>query len=103
MDAARGRLEQAMSYADAGSDAEMRLRAALGGVLWYSDPESNAIEPAFALAPEIAKRTDATDVETQARICGLLRQGSWPTGRLLTRICSRGLGRWLAMQLPAGS
>jgi predicted ATPase len=64
--AARGRLEQALSHADLGSDVEMRLRVALGRVLWYSDPESNAVEPAFARALEIAKRTGATDLQTQA-------------------------------------
>jgi predicted ATPase/DNA-binding winged helix-turn-helix (wHTH) protein len=64
--AARGRVEQALSFADAGSDVEMRLRIALSRVLWYSAPESNAIEPASARALEIAERTGATDVQTQA-------------------------------------
>ena len=64
--AARGRLEQALSHVDAGSDMEMRLHIALGRVLWYSDPESSTVEPAFARALEIAKRKDASDVETQA-------------------------------------
>jgi len=66
MVAARGRVEQALSHADAGSDMEMRLRIALGRVLWYSDPVSDSIEPAFARALEIATRTDATDVQIQA-------------------------------------
>ncbi len=64
--AARGRMEQALSYADVGSDVEMRLRVALSRVLWYLAPESNAIEPASARALEIAERTGATDVQIQA-------------------------------------
>ncbi len=65
LDVARGRMEQALSQADVGLDVEMRLRVALGRVLWYSDPESNAIEPTFARALEIAERTGAADVQTQ--------------------------------------
>jgi predicted ATPase/DNA-binding winged helix-turn-helix (wHTH) protein len=64
--AALGRVEQALSHADVGSDVEMRLRIALGRVLWYSAPESNAIEPASVRALEIAERTGATDVQIQA-------------------------------------
>jgi predicted ATPase/DNA-binding winged helix-turn-helix (wHTH) protein len=66
MATARLRLEQALSYADAGSDVEMRLRIALGRTLWHSDPESVAIEPAFARALELASLTNAADVRTQA-------------------------------------
>jgi DNA-binding winged helix-turn-helix (wHTH) protein len=64
--AARGRLEQALSHADADSEVEMRLRVMLGRVLWYSAPESDAVEPAFARALEIAERREAIDVQTQA-------------------------------------
>jgi predicted ATPase/DNA-binding winged helix-turn-helix (wHTH) protein len=64
--AARGRLEQALSHVDAESGMETRLRIALGRVLWYSDPESNAVEPAFTRALEIAELTDAADVQIQA-------------------------------------
>ena len=63
---ARGRVEQALPHAEAGSDMEMRLRIALGHALWYSTPESDALEPAFARALEIAERIGATDVQTQA-------------------------------------
>ena len=63
---ARGRVEQALSHADAGSDVEMRLRIALGRVFWYSAPDSDAIEPTFARALEIAERRDVTDVQIQA-------------------------------------
>jgi hypothetical protein len=54
LEAAHGRLEQALSHADTGSDVEMRLRIALGRVLWYSAPESSAIEPTFTRALEHA-------------------------------------------------
>ncbi len=63
---ARGRMEQALSYAEASSDVEMRLRIALGRVLWYSAPESDAVEPAFARALEIATLTGGADVRVQA-------------------------------------
>ena len=66
MATARLRVEQALSHADAGSDVEMRLRIASGRTLWHSDPESDAIEPAFARALEIASLTGAADVQTQA-------------------------------------
>ena len=64
--AARLRVEQALSHADAGSEVEMRLRIALGRMLWHSDPESDAVEPAFTRALEIAEHTNATDVQIQA-------------------------------------
>jgi hypothetical protein len=63
---ARTRLSQALSYAEPGSDQEMRLCIALGHALWYSGPESAAIEPIFARALEIAERIGATAVRTQA-------------------------------------
>jgi predicted ATPase/DNA-binding winged helix-turn-helix (wHTH) protein len=66
MAAARGRVEQALPHAEAGSAMEMRLRIAFGHALWYSTPESDALEPAFARALEIAERIGATDVQTQA-------------------------------------
>jgi predicted ATPase/DNA-binding winged helix-turn-helix (wHTH) protein len=66
MSAARGRVEQALPHAEAGSEVEMRLRIALGHTLWYSTPESDALEPAFARALEIAERVGATDAQTQA-------------------------------------
>jgi len=66
MAAARGRVEQALARAEAGSDVEMRLRIALGRVLWYSDPAGDAIEPAFARALEIARQVGATHVQVQA-------------------------------------
>jgi hypothetical protein len=44
----------------------MRLRIAIGHALWYSGPESAAIEPIFARALEIAERIGATAVRTQA-------------------------------------
>jgi predicted ATPase/DNA-binding winged helix-turn-helix (wHTH) protein len=63
---ASARLSQALSYAEPGSDQEMRLRIALGHALWYSGPESAAIEPIFARALEIAERIGATAARTQA-------------------------------------
>src|SRR5215469_11989113 len=63
---ARTRLRQALSYAEPGSDQEMRLRIAIGHALWYIGPESAAIEPTFARALEIAERVGATPVRTQA-------------------------------------
>jgi len=63
---ARARLTQALNYAEPASDQEMRLRVALGHALWYSGPESAAIEPIFARALEIAERIGATAVRTQA-------------------------------------
>jgi predicted ATPase len=66
MAVARDRVEQSLPHAEAGSDVEMRLRIALGHMAWYSAPESDAVEPAFARALEIAERIGATDVQTQA-------------------------------------
>jgi hypothetical protein len=63
---ARTRLIQALSYAEPGSDQEMRLLIAIGHALWYIGPESAAIEPIFARALEIAERIGATAVRTQA-------------------------------------
>jgi hypothetical protein len=63
---ARARLEQALDRAEAGSDQEMRLRVAMGHALWYTDPEDIGIEPAFTRALEIAERTGARTVRTQA-------------------------------------
>src|SRR5262249_45314061 len=63
---ARTRLKQALSYAEPGSDQEMRLRIAIGHALWYIGPESAAIEPIFTRALEIAERVGATSVRTQA-------------------------------------
>jgi predicted ATPase/DNA-binding winged helix-turn-helix (wHTH) protein len=63
---AHTRLRQALSYAEPGSDQEMRLRIAMGHALWYGSPESVAIEPIFARALEIAERIGATAVRTQA-------------------------------------
>ena len=56
---ARTRLTQALSYAEPGSDQEMRLRIAIGHALWYIGPESAAIEPIFVRALEIAERIGA--------------------------------------------
>ncbi len=66
MAGARCRVEQALPHVEPGTDVEMRLRIALGHTLWYSTPESDALEPAFARALEIAERAGATDAQTQA-------------------------------------
>ncbi len=66
MTVARGRIEQAMRHIDSDSDQEMRLTVALGHVLWYLGPGSNAIEPAFSRAVEIAERRGAAAVRAQA-------------------------------------
>jgi predicted ATPase/DNA-binding winged helix-turn-helix (wHTH) protein len=66
MATARGRVEQALPHAEAGSDVEMRLRIASGQTLWYSTPESDALEAAFARALEIAERIGATKAQIQA-------------------------------------
>jgi predicted ATPase len=63
---ARTRLGQALSYAEPGSDQEMRLRVAIGHALWYGSPESATIEPIFSRALEIAEHIGATAVRTQA-------------------------------------
>jgi hypothetical protein len=44
----------------------MRVRVALGHVLWYLAPESDAFEPNFARVAEIAERVGAITVRTQA-------------------------------------
>jgi predicted ATPase/DNA-binding winged helix-turn-helix (wHTH) protein len=66
MTVARGRLERAIRHVDADSDQEMQLTVALGHVLWYLGPGSNAIEPAFTRAVEIAERRGATAVRARA-------------------------------------
>jgi hypothetical protein len=66
MPVARSRSEQALPYAEAGSDDEMRLRVAVGNALWYGSPDSDAIEPTFARALEIAERNGSTVGRIQA-------------------------------------
>ena len=63
---ARGRIEQALPHAETGSDEEMPLRIALGYSIWYLGPATNAIEPNFARALEIAERIGAAAVQTRA-------------------------------------
>jgi predicted ATPase/DNA-binding winged helix-turn-helix (wHTH) protein len=60
------RLEQALLHAETGSDDEMRLRIAFGHAIWYGTPKSDAVDPPFARALEIAERTGATAVRIQA-------------------------------------
>jgi tetratricopeptide (TPR) repeat protein len=59
-------VEQALPHAALGSELEMRLRLALGHTLWYTAPESDALESAFARALDISERIGATDVQIQA-------------------------------------
>ena len=66
MTVARVRLEQAMRHVDADFDQEMRLTVALGDALWYQGPGSNAIEPIFSRAVEIAGRRGADGVRARA-------------------------------------
>jgi predicted ATPase/DNA-binding winged helix-turn-helix (wHTH) protein len=66
MTVARVRLEQALPHAEAGSEQEMRVRLALGNVLWYMTPNSDAFEANFARLAEIAERLRAPRAETQA-------------------------------------
>jgi predicted ATPase/DNA-binding winged helix-turn-helix (wHTH) protein len=66
MEAARGRVEQALAHASPGSEQEMRLRIALGHALWYLGPGSSDMEVTFDRALEIAERVGATDARTQA-------------------------------------
>jgi predicted ATPase/DNA-binding winged helix-turn-helix (wHTH) protein len=63
---ARARLEQALLHAGTGSDDEMRLRIAFGHTIWYGAPKSDAVDPPFARALEIAECTGATAVRIQA-------------------------------------
>jgi hypothetical protein len=44
----------------------MRLRIVLGHALWYTTPGSDAIEPTFARALQIAERVGATEIRTRA-------------------------------------
>lgn len=66
MTVARGRVDQALCYVETGSEQEMRLRFALGHAIWYTTPESDALEPTFARALEIAEHIGATEVRTRA-------------------------------------
>jgi predicted ATPase len=66
MTVARSRVEQALHHVETGSEQEMQLRFALGHAIWYTMPESDALEPTFARALEIAERIGATAVQTQA-------------------------------------
>jgi predicted ATPase/DNA-binding winged helix-turn-helix (wHTH) protein len=63
---ARGRVEQALPYAEIGSDQEMWLRIALGHSLWYLGPGTDAIGLNFSRALEIAENIGATAVQTRA-------------------------------------
>jgi predicted ATPase/DNA-binding winged helix-turn-helix (wHTH) protein len=63
---ARARLDQALRHAATDSNDEMRLRIAVGHAIWYGTPMSDAIEPPFARALEIAERIGATVVRIQA-------------------------------------
>ena len=63
---ARARLEQALLHAVTDSDDEMRLLIAFGHAIWYGTPMSEAIEPPFTRALEIAERIGATTVRIQA-------------------------------------
>ena len=60
------RLEQALSHAAPGSDDEMRLHIAIGHAHWYIGSGTDAIEPTFTRALEIAERIGATAARTQA-------------------------------------
>jgi predicted ATPase/DNA-binding winged helix-turn-helix (wHTH) protein len=88
MAVARMRLEQALPHAEAGSDQEMRVRVALGHVLWYLAPESDAFEPNFARVAEIAERVGAITVRTQA-LWGMWaarrRRGDYPAALKVAR------------------
>jgi predicted ATPase/DNA-binding winged helix-turn-helix (wHTH) protein len=66
MPVARRRVEQALPHAETGSEEEMRLCIVLGHAVWYTTPDSEALEPPFARALEIAERTGASTVRTQA-------------------------------------
>ena len=66
MAAARGYVERALTYAEAGSDVEMRLQIALGHTLWYTTPQSDALESAFARVLEIAEPIGATEAQIPA-------------------------------------
>ena len=64
--AARTRLEQALSHAAPGSEEEMRLRIAIGHAHWYIGSGTDALEPIFTRALEIAEHIGATAVRTQS-------------------------------------
>jgi predicted ATPase/DNA-binding winged helix-turn-helix (wHTH) protein len=66
MPVARRRVEQALPHAKTDSDEEMRLRIAFGHAVWYTTPDSEALEPQFARALDIAERIGAATVRTQA-------------------------------------
>jgi predicted ATPase/DNA-binding winged helix-turn-helix (wHTH) protein len=66
MNVARRRVEQALRHVEPDGEQEMRLRLALGHAIWYTTPENDDLEPAFARALEIAKRIDAGAVQIQA-------------------------------------
>jgi predicted ATPase/DNA-binding winged helix-turn-helix (wHTH) protein len=66
MAAARGHVEEALPHAEAGSVVEMRLQIALGHTLWYTTPESDALEAAFARVLEIAEHIGATEAQIPA-------------------------------------
>ena len=63
MAVAGDRLQKALSFAEDGSEHEMRLRLALGQAHWYTGA---APEPAFARVLEIAVRLGATAERTLA-------------------------------------
>jgi predicted ATPase/DNA-binding winged helix-turn-helix (wHTH) protein len=102
---ARTRLEQALPYAEPGSDQEMRLHIATGHTLWYIGPENAAIEPLFARALEIAERIGAMAVRTQA-LWGLWAscrcRGDYPAALEMARLFAddaEGIGDVGAMHL----
>ncbi len=66
MGVAHGRAEQSLRHAEPGSEQLMWLLLAQGHALWYLEPGSEAMEPAFAGALEIAERIGATTVRTRA-------------------------------------
>ena len=66
MPVARRRVEQALPHAKTDSDEEMRLRIAFGHAVWYTTPDSEALEPQCARALDIAERIGAATVRTQA-------------------------------------
>ncbi|WP_158932469.1 winged helix-turn-helix domain-containing protein [Acidisphaera sp. S103] len=66
MPTARGRVEQALPHAEAGSDDEMRLRIAFGHGLWYGTPDNAAVEATFTRALDIAERIGSTAGRMQA-------------------------------------
>jgi predicted ATPase/DNA-binding winged helix-turn-helix (wHTH) protein len=68
MTVARVRLEQALQYAERGSDDEMRLRIAMGHALWYTHMglDIDTLEQNFTRVLEIAEQIGAKDAQILA-------------------------------------